>query len=51
MLINEGIQKGIEKGIRAMLKLGMSSEAIATAMELPLPTVQSIVNRISQTES
>jgi predicted transposase/invertase (TIGR01784 family) len=44
--IQKGIEEGIEKGIRAMLKLGMSSETIAAAMELPLSTVQSIVNRI-----
>lgn len=57
-LINEGIEKGIEQGIdiasvryvRGLLKLGMSAETIAAALELPLAEVQAIITRIQSEE-
>jgi predicted transposase YdaD len=44
--INEGIEKGIEKGVSGMLKLGMDAPIIAAALELPLETVNQIIEKI-----
>ena len=57
-LINEGIERGIEKGIdianvrhvRGLLKLGMEATTIAAALELPLAEVKTLIKRI-QTET
>lgn len=40
------INEGIEKGIRAMLKLGMDAKTIAAAFEMPQATVDRLIEQI-----
>jgi len=47
-LINEGIEQGIEKGIRGMLKLGMNASTIAAAFEIPQEQIEQLIEKIKR---
>lgn len=44
--INEGIEQGIERGVRGMLKLGMDAVAIAAALDIPQTKAERLIEKI-----